>query len=232
MPKNREVVRERLDLAGDALVVTSGLFAWLACIMVAMTMAGWDMLAAEAGGAGALGILASVLSLVMMFAGAVGGPVLVWWLHGRKASWLALLGAVVAAPLVVLTAAVLAPALSAVLGLLLKPLTDWEFAGAVALLVLLAICYVTAIVRTMFAHRPAGERRQLLHLRWISAGGMVVLAALVTAALLTGVTGEMGEALIFGMMFGAGAAAMVTGADLADRLGHGKATPAAPALGG
>jgi hypothetical protein len=226
MPRNRDEVHDQLLLAGDALVVTSGLFAWLASVAGALMLAGWDMPAVEAGGVGWQSVLAGAISLLMLVSATLLAPATVWWLHGRRASLWALLGALLAGPVAMLAAALLAPALSTVLGFLLKPLTDWEFAGPIALLVIVGIGYLVALVAALFAHRPAGERRGLHVLRWISAGGLVVLAAVVVAAMLAGVSGEFGEAPIFAMVFGAGSAVIVTGADIGEKLGH---RPAAPA---
>jgi len=162
---------------------------------------------------------AAGLGALMLLAGIVAGPALSWWLHGRSFRWRLLL-AIPFGAAVLAAFASLAPLIATLLETVLAPVTDWEYAGAVALLVVLTGLYGAVFVHAMRdAMAPAGDPPLLERMRLLSLVFMAVLALVVAGAAAMGYY-EIGEALIFAMVMGFSAAIITAVADLVDhRLG-------------
>lgn len=212
--------QHRFDLAADALLISSGLFSLVTSVALCLM---WLFGVFEPGSAADQALsdspLAAALSLVMLFTGAVLGPALAWRLHGYTLRWRHLI-ALLGAPVVFGAVSVIVPLAAAALQFALRPVTDWEFAGPVALLVLVAIPYFMILWHaTRDAMAPAGDPPALERLRLLSITSLMVLVFVVAGALALGLTGELGDALVFTMLIGyAGAVTATTAAALDARL--------------
>jgi len=211
------LTRDRAELVGDALLATGAAFAavmGLTALLVAPTGEPRE----------GLEWVTAVASLLAM-ATVVVVPVLVWLQHGRRLSGLAVLGGVVGA---ISAGAVFmgVAALSGLLGLIVAPFTDAEYAGPVAMLVIVSVAYAGAVlwlvvegIRDLRSAEPRHHRIDVV--RIVSA---VVLVALVagTAWWVAGHPGdESAEAPIFMMLAGLSGALAVSGAELLTSLARG-----------
>ena len=80
------------------------------------------------------------LSLVLSLGAVIAGPIAAWVLHGRRVTWVAVLGGVIGGMLA--GAVVQAVALLAwLLGLILSPVTDSEYAGPIALVAVIIVAF-------------------------------------------------------------------------------------------
>jgi hypothetical protein len=218
------ITRDRLDLVGDALLLTSAAF----CLVTGLT----GLLFAPTGvpepgteWATAIGSLLSMAVVVVI-------PVLVWLLHGRRLSGMAVLGGAVGAfstGLVFMAVAML----SALLGLIVSPFTQSEFAGPVAMLVLASAGFVAVVlwlvVDAIRDLAPQRRRRPRIDaLRLLSAVILVVFAAGMTVWVVNNPDpGETAEAPVFVMLAGLGGALAVAGAEtLTGLASRGTAPPA------
>lgn len=215
----RFIHQHKFDLAADALLLASGLFA-LACslsLLVVWIFGGF----LPASGPGTQDVISDSpvafgLGFLTLLAGTAAGPALTWWLHGRTFSWRLLLAFPLAAPVMVAFAVVM-PLLATVLDKLLSLFTDWEYAGPVAVLALVAIAYSIIFVHAMRdAMAPAGDPPLLERMRLLSLVFLAVLAMVVAGAAALGYY-EIGEALIFAMVMGFSASIVTAMADLVDR---------------
>lgn len=208
------VTRERRQLVGDALVVTAAGFA----VVIGVS----TILVAPTGEPRPGMEWATSIATLLTMATAVALPILVWLLHGRRLSWQAVLGGVVGAatagPVFMAVAA-----LSMVLGVLISPFSDSEFAGPLAMLVIVAIAFAAvALWRLVDAIRDlrsgTPEHRGLDLVRIASMVALVVVTA-GTAWWVTEHPGdESGEALIYMMLFGLSGAMAVAGAEVLSSL--------------
>lgn len=229
----RFIHQHRFDLAADAVLLSSGLYA-LACAIGltiwwvsfglptdATMLAGTESSLIE-------NIVSVVLALLMVSMGTVIGPALAWRLHGRAWHWRLLLAAV-AAPVLFGAVTATFPLLASVFAFLLRPFTTAEFAGGLVLLVLLAAVYLVILAHAARdAMAPAGDPPLLERLRLLSLTGLLLLALVVGGALMLGYSGELGDALIFAMLVGFSAAAVVLVATALDRT----TGPTQPAVNG
>lgn len=215
----RFIHQHKFDLAADALLLSSGLFA-ITCSLTLLVVWLLGGFLPESGPGTTDTIsdtpLAMGLGFLTMLAGTVVGPALAWWLHGRTFRWRLLL----ALPLAVAVMSVLAmvmPLLATVFELVLSPVTDWEFAGPVATLAVVTVLYGVVMVHAMRdAMAPAGDPPMLERMRLLSLVFLAVLALVVAGAAAMGYY-EIGEALIFAMAMGFAAAAVTGLADVVDR---------------
>jgi hypothetical protein len=211
------LTRERLELVGDALVVTAGGFA----VVVGLS----TILVAPTGEPRAGMQWATAIASLVAMATAIALPIFVWLLHGRRLSWQAVLGGVVGAasagPVLMAVAA-----LSTVLGVLISPFSDSEYAGPAAMLVILALAFAAvALWRLVDAIRDlrsgSPEHRGLDLLRIAAVVALVGITS-VTAWWVTGHPGdEGGEAPIYMMLFGLSGAMAVAGAEVLSSLASG-----------
>jgi len=197
----RFIHQHRFDLSADALLLSSGLFS-LAC-SVSLTIA-WLAGSFDHAGSSAStepsGALAA-LGTIVLAVGVVVGPALAWHLHGRQLHWRLLIAVPAMLP-VTLAIGLLGKGLAGLFDLLLSPFTDSEFGGAICVLVLVSIMYMTVLWHAIRdAMAPAGDPPMLERLRLLSLTSLVVLAFVVAGGAALG-HGEVGEALIFAMVMG------------------------------
>lgn len=207
--------RARLELAGDGLLITAAVFAVL-------TAVGLTLLKVLPEQATSDNIWLSLAGAVMGLGGGIVGPVVVWRLYWRKVDMPAVFGAVIG---MFLSGPVfmIAPLLSVPLGWILSPFTRSEFAGPLAVLVLVSAAFLAAlvwlIVDAVRDHAPAKRAHRSIDVARLVAGlTLVAFATGVTVLALRPGEGETFEALIFMFVAGIGGALAVTGADIAQRM--------------
>lgn len=214
--------RERISLVLDALILGAGMVCWVAAPALALAATG--MLDATTLNTGAFGIIIQLAVQPLLMAGAMAAPAAAWLLHQRRITGPALLGAVIGGIAVMLATAVAAPLVSSALGLLLRPLTTWEYAGPIAFAVVLGVSYAIAVVAGLRLGRGRGAPA-LAPLRWLALAGMVALAASSWAVAASAADPELLEAGAFAVAAGISAAGAVAGADLASRTWHPRHAP-------
>jgi len=150
------------------------------------------------------------------------GPLVAWRLHGRRLTWMAVLGAVVGGFVLgnvvgMLAAVVLVPLVWLVTSV------STEIAGLVAVVVVIGGAFVALLVwlvvdgvRDLSPSRREHPRLDVV--RFISAAVLVVFAIGVGIWTARNPGDESGEAILFAMMAGVGAAMIVTGAEAATSL--------------
>lgn len=223
------LTRERLEMVGDALVITAGGFA----VVIGLTA----LLVAPTGEPRPGMQWATSMASFLAMATAVALPILVWRMHGRRLTWQAVLGGIVGAasagPVFMAVAA-----LSMGLGLLFSPFTDSEFAGPIAMLVIVSIAFAAvAVWRLVGAIRDLGSSpprsRGLDILRIISVVVLVAVTLGVGWWVSAHPGDESGEAPIFMMLIGLAGALAVAGAEVLSSLASGgrASTPPVPAGG-
>lgn len=221
------VTRERVSLIGDALLMTAAAFSVIigfSALLVAPT----GTPEPEMGWATALSSILSMAVVVVM-------PLLVWLMHGRRLSGMAVLGGLVGAFSTGIVFMGIA-ALSALLGLLVSPLTDSEFAGPIAMLVIVSAALVTLVlwlvvdaIRDLAPARRAHPRIDALRLACFAILTTFAVGVAVWTANNPGE--ESGEAIIFAMVAGLGGALAVLGAEVLTALAsRGKVSPSDPAV--
>ena len=200
---------DQLDLVFDACVITMGLFSLVTAAELGVT--------AALGGAALPGWL-EFFSSGLVLATAIGGPILAWWLHGRRFTWMALLGGFLGA-LIVGALALSSQWVAIPLTWLISPVSTADSAGPIALLTVLGAVVIVVIVwqlvdavRDIF---PARRVHVVLDiLRVVSVIGIVSLRFVVNTVIQSNATGEIGEALVLALIVGVAGAAMVGGAEL------------------
>lgn len=203
--------REHALLIGDGWLLTAGTMS----VAMALMFAFMAIPGVEQGP----DLVSALVSNVLLLAGGVGGVVITWLLHGRRITLITVIGGLLG------TAAggVLVPiaaGLSFLLGFPLKLFTDWEFAGPVAMLVLLSAALLALTgwllvdgLRDLGAARRTHVRLDIA--RIVAAVAFVLLAAVCVYLIFAQPGPEQGEAFIWVMAGGAVGAGVVAGADLA-----------------
>lgn len=218
----RFIHQHRFDLTADAVLLSSGLYALASAIGLTIWWVSFglptDAVMMEGTESSLIeNIVSVVLALLMVSMGTIVGPALAWRLHGRVLHWRLLL-AVVAAPMLFGAVTATFPLLASLFAFLLSPFTRAEFAGGLVLLVLIAAIYLAIVAHAARdAIAPAGDPPLLERLRLLSLTGLVLLALVVGGAIMLGYSGELGDALIFAILVGFSAAAVVLVAGFLDR---------------
>jgi hypothetical protein len=219
--------RERMGLVGDALLMTAaayGVIMGLAALLVTPT--GTPEPGRE---------WATALASLLLMGVVVAMPVLVWLMHGRRLSGMAVLGGLVGAFATGFVFMGLA-ALSAVLAVIVSPFTDSDFGGPIAMLVLVSAAFVGLVlwlaagaIRDLATGRRSHVGIDILRL--ISLAILVAFSVGVAMWTADHPGGESGEALVIAMLAGLGGALAVLGADAMTSLSpSAKAPPPTPAL--
>lgn len=214
----RLIHQHKFDLAADALLLSSGTFALTASLGLTLF---WLSGGFDAGSAADQAMsdspLAVAVSLLMLAAGLIVGPALAWRLHGhafKPKLMLAFLGG----PAVVYALALPAAGLAWLLQQVLGRFIDFEFAGAISLLVIIGVLYLAVLVHAARdAAAPAGDPPALERMRLLSLLGLLLLVFVVAGALAMEANGEMGDAIIFAMLMGFSGSATVSVAAWLDR---------------
>jgi hypothetical protein len=217
----RFIHQHKFDLAADALLISSGLFALATSIGLTLLWVSGHLPVTEDSPIddSTTSVFAALLSLFMLLVGLIIGPALAWTNHGHVLRW-RLIVAPFAAAFVVSMIVIVLSFLASGIQYLLTPVAAEEFTGAVVVLVVVALLFVGVLwhaVRDAMA--PAGDPPQLERLRLLSLSGLVVLVFVVAGATALGYAGGIAEALIFAMLMGFIAAAATMAASAIEGLG-------------
>ncbi|HWS57357.1 MAG TPA: hypothetical protein VN257_02370, partial [Actinotalea sp.] len=205
------MTRERVALAGDGVLLTAALFGAITGATALLLLPDGQ----TSTGAEWLAGLSAVLSLGV----AIAGPALVWLMYGRRITWVAVLGALLggfAAGGLFMAFTLVAGAL----GWLVSSVVDNELAGLIALVVIIGVAFVAVVVWLgVDAVRDlAPARREHLRIdvvRIVSAVALGVFAVGLAIWLAGHPQDEGGEAMIFAIAMGFGAACALLGAEVA-----------------
>jgi hypothetical protein len=205
--------RERFELAGDAAVVTAAVLAVLTSIVLLVSAGVGDR---------EVPVAIQLASALAVLLGGIAGPVVAWLMHGRRITLPAVLGGIVGAAVSGAAFAVFV-AFSTALGWVLSPLTDAEWAGPLAGLVLVAVAFVVLVVWLLFDAvrdyaRPRRRHRSLDILRILSTIVIATYSVVITVLAFAGPGGEIVEALAFMLIGAVNGALVVTMADFLVRL--------------
>jgi hypothetical protein len=208
----RSSKRERAELTGDGFLLTMG------TMTVALAVPfGVPLLLGDSAMSGAV---AEVGSLVLMLVGGVSGVVIAWVLHRRRITTAAAIGGIIGAA----AGGFLIPAaagISFLLGLPLRLVTDSEYAGPLALLIVVSVG-VAALLVWLLADSVGdliAGRREHVSLDVARIAAAIVFAVLVSISvyLIFAQPGpEQGEAPIWAIAAGLIAAAATAGAEVAN----------------
>lgn len=202
--------QHRFDLGADALLLSSGCFAAIASVGLTLM---WLLGGFESGSTADQALsdtpLAVIVSLGMLAAGLLVGPIAAWRLHGHTLHWRHLL-ALVGGPALLGAVSTLLPLLASVFQPLLRSFTSAEYAGAMLAGALMVIPYLMLLWHaTRDAMAPAGDPPMLERMRLLSLTSLGVLVLVVVGGLVLGVGGEIGEALAFAVLMGYSGASIV-----------------------
>jgi hypothetical protein len=164
-------------------------------------------------------LLSAVLGLAVM----ILGPLVAWRLHGRRLTWIAVLGAVIGGFVGTNVAGMLVMLVFAPLGWLVSWAGGSEIAGLIVMVVVLGVAFVALAVwlvadgvRDLSPSRREHPRLDVLR---VSSAAVLVVFAIGVALWSSGRPEDgSGEAVIFAMFAGMGAALTVTGAEVATSL--------------
>lgn len=218
--------RERVELAGDAALITAAVFA------VSISIA---LLIALAVGDRAVPAPLQVLSALLVMLTWAGGPMIAWLVHRRPLNVPAVLGALLGGPVGGAVFFVLV-GISQVLGWALSPFTGIGYIGPLLMAALVGLGFAALSAWLVAdALRDNGGRREHMTLdlvRMASAATVAVFVGVI-AVLAFGRAGpELAEAIAFMLMGAISAASIVTMADLVVGRAVAKAEATAPAEAG
>ncbi|NMM23183.1 MAG: hypothetical protein HHJ11_06745 [Phycicoccus sp.] len=151
------------------------------------------------------------------------GPLVAWRLHGRRLTWMAVLGAVAGGFVLGNVVGILAAVVLVPLVWLVTSVSGSEIAGLVAVVVVIGGAFVALLVwlvldgvRDLSPSRRAHHRLDVVRLTSVAV--LVVFAIGVWIWTARNPGDESGEAILFAIMAGLGAAMIVTGAEAATSL--------------
>lgn len=156
-----------------------------------------------------VGILATGTTLI--------GPAAAWWLHHRRPSWAALVGAVtgmLSVAAIVLSLALIGTAI----GWLLSPVTTSELAGPIAMLVIVGTVFLAAVAATVGASVRSVRLRTFGRLAIARILGLGLLLAYAIGSWWYAIGSddpERAEPIIFAITWGLAGMLIVLGADIA-----------------
>ncbi len=215
--------RAMFVLAADGAVITAATFALLT---------GIALLLAQAVGDREVPVGLQVASGLAVLLGGVAGPALAWFMHGRRITLPAILGALLAGP-VVGAAFFLFLALSQVLGWIISPISDAEGAGPLVLAALVALDFVYVMAwllvdgaRDLRADPPTHKKLDIA--RILAVVVLVAYSAIVVVLALGEAGPEMLEAIAFMLMGAVSGAATIAMADVGTRVFRPRAGEPAP----
>jgi len=202
--------RDHALLIGDGLIFTTATSA--AAIGISLGL--WAL-----AGSPSSNVFWALTNVVLMFGGGIAGVLAAWFLHGRRITGAAALGAAAGVVVGQLMIPLIA-GLSFLMEFPMKLFTAWEFAGPVAMLSIVSVAFLALFVWLLIdAGRDlAPSRRGHVRLDVARIAAAIVFAAysgVVLALAMAQPGGEMGEAIIFALAAGVVGGAMVAGADAA-----------------
>jgi len=207
------VTRERALLAGDGVLLTAALYG--------VVLGGTALLMAPDDANPAAWIQG--LSLVLSLGAVIAGPIAAWVLHGRRVTWIAVLGAVIGGMLAGAVVQVVA-LLSWLFGLILTPLTNAEYAGPLALAAVLVAAFVALVVWLVAdswrdLRREPREHARLDVVRLVAAAVFVIFVIGVVLYVMSHPDdSESGDVAAFAIAAGVVGGLAVSGAEVATAL--------------
>ncbi|HZW45422.1 MAG TPA: hypothetical protein VFF32_13735 [Dermatophilaceae bacterium] len=164
-----------------------------------------------------------LFSALFSLAVVIVGPLVAWRLHGRRLTCMAVLGAVVGGFVLGNVVGMLAMLVLVPLVWLVTSVSGSEIAGLIVVVVLVGGAFVALLVWLVVdgvgdLSPSRREHPRLDVVRFISVAVLVVFAIAVGIWTARNPGGETGEAILFAMMAGVGAAMIVTGAEAATSL--------------
>lgn len=203
----------RVELAGDAGLITAGTFGLFTGLSLAIfSLGGLTPLGTPPKTPLEMSLMAAVA--ILSLAGTVVGPALTWVLHGRRIDRTAVLSAMAGYFVGGIVGGITFMLLVAVASLAAKPFTSWEFAGPVAAAAIVAVAMLAFVVwLDVGAVRDLSpSRREHVRLdvaRLVSTTVIVVFAAVVALAMRSDPENEAGAFILAAGVF-AGAGMAVT----------------------
>ena len=209
------VTKERGTLAGDACLVTAAAFGLVMGALALTSMPEGDPPEDKTW----VQLFSALFSLAVV----IVGPLVAWRLHGRRLTWMAVLGAVVGGFVLGNVVGMLAMLVLVPLVWLVTSVSGSEIAGLIVVVVLVGGAFVALLVWLVVdgvgdLSPSRREHPRLDVVRFISVAVLVVFAIAVGIWTARNPGGETGEAILFAMMAGVGAAMIVTGAEAATSL--------------
>ncbi len=212
--------RERLELASDAALITAATLAALTSIVLLISAGVGDR---------EVPVAIQIASALAALLGGVAGPVVAWLMHHRRVSLAAVFGALIGMPVAGAVFWVFV-GLSAILGWVISPISDAEYAGPLAAAAIVAAAFAALVVWLVIdaVRDYAPNRRDHRTLDVVRLVSTVIVAAYSTVIVVLafgGTGGEIIEAIAFMLMGALGGASMVTMADVVTRLTADQAGP-------
>ncbi len=190
-------VRERLVLAGDGALITG---AALASVIAVALLVAWGV------GDREVPVALQLLNGPLSLAAAIGGPIAAWLLHRRRITPPAVLGALLAGPVVGIVFGLFV-ASSTLLGWVLRPLSDADYIGPLVAGIVVAAAFAVfmgwlgvSTIGDLRDERPGRRRLELVRL--VALGIVVAYSVTIVVLAVVGPTAEIGEAIAF-MLVGA-----------------------------
>lgn len=197
--------QDRFDLSSDALLISSGLYAGVAALVLplwwAFTGRNVDPAAVGSGVVEDSGMAWGIVA-VLALVGFWIGPAIAWRLHGRRQR-LRLVIAPMVSPVIVILLAALGPIFAGLYHVLLNPFTDWEFSGEAAAFGVLGAVHIALVAHAAFRVQPhASDSSYLKPFRIAALLALAVLTIIIGAALMNGFEGTVIQALLFILLIG------------------------------
>lgn len=197
--------QDRFDLSSDALLISSGLYAGVAALVLplwwAFTGRNTDPAAVGSGvlenSAMALGVVA-----LLFIVGFWVGPAVAWRLHGRRQRARLIIAPLVS-PILVILLAGLGPVFAGLYQVLLDHVTDWQYAGEAAAFAVLGAVHIALINHAIFRVTPhPSDSIYLKPFRMAAISALAVLTVIIAAALMNDFDGTVVQALLFVLLIG------------------------------
>jgi hypothetical protein len=197
--------QNRFDLSSDALLISSGLYAAVASLILPQWWAFTGRhIDPAAVGSGVVSNSALALFIVALLA-IVGfwiGPAIAWRLHGRRQR-IRLVIAPIVSPILIIVIAGLGPVFAALYALILSPITHWEFAGEAACFAVLGGIHIALVLHAGFRVKPhEGDSPALRGFRIASIIALSVFTLVIIGAVVNGFDGTVVQALLFILAIG------------------------------
>ena len=189
--------QDRFDLSSDALLISSGLYAGVAALVLplwwAFTGRNVDPGAVGSGVVEDSGMAWGIVAALAVV-GFWIGPAVAWRLHGRRQRLRLVIAPVIAA---------LGPIFAGLYHVLLGPFTDWEFAGEAAAFGVLGAVHIALVAHATFRVKPhPSDSSYLKPFRIAALLALAVLTVIIIAALMNGFEGTVIQALLFILLIG------------------------------
>lgn len=197
--------QDRFDLSSDALLISSGLYAGVASLVLPLWWAftGRNVDPAAVG-SGVLenSVMALGIVIVLAIVGFWIGPLVVWRLHGRRQRF-RLVFAPIVSPILVILLAALGPIFAGLYHIVLDPIWSWEYSGEAAAFAVLGAVHIALVAHATFRVKPhEADSMYLKPFRIAALSALAVLTVIIIAALMNGFEGTVVQALLFILLIG------------------------------